>query len=256
MIRMTRPAPLVQQGRPGDIDKVEQKEVFPHWDVFQNAFRPFAHAIGRVDRASVSLAQSESIGTGFLVKNGLLMTNKHVLMDLSRGTGLLEPGQGVVRFQVEFGDFSPDAPVRILKVASVHPTLDVALLSVETLPLPAGSAMPRLSTAAPSSQADVVVAGFPQNDPARNPLFIGAIFGPDFGVLRVAPGQIASLEASGFTHDCSTLGGNSGSPVFDLHTADVVGLHRGGAFLWTNEAVDGPSLAGFVAAQEVGKGAA
>lgn len=161
-----------------------------------------------------------------------------------------------MRFQVEFGDFSPDAPVRILKVASVHPTLDVALLAVETAPLPADSVMPKFSTAPSSTQADVVVAGFPQNDPARNPLFIGPIFGTEFGVLRVAPGQIASLEANGFTHDCSTLGGNSGSPVFDLHTTEVVGLHRGGSFLWTNEAVGGASLASFVVSQEVGKGAA
>jgi endonuclease G len=47
-------------------------------------------------------------------------------------------------------------------------------------------------------------------------------------------------------HDCSTLGGNSGSPVLALDTAEVVGLHFGGSFLWRNEAVTAPILADFV----------
>ena len=29
-------------------------------------------------------------------------------------------------------------------------------------------------------------------------------------------------------HDCSTLGGNSGSPLIDLETHKVIGLHFGG----------------------------
>jgi S1-C subfamily serine protease len=192
---------------------------------------------------------SESIGTGFLVKPGLLLTNKHVLMKLSRGTGLLEPGQGVVRFQIETDDYSDDAPVSILKVAHVHPALDAALLSVDGPALEAAHPLPRISNAAPADQSDVVVAGYPARDSARNPLFIGVIFREEFDVLRTSPGQVCTIEPNGFTHDCSTLGGNSGSPVFDLKTADVVGLHRSGEFLWSNEAVDGPSLVAFIAGQ-------
>ena len=32
-----------------------------------------------------------------------------------------------------------------------------------------------------------------------------------------------------FTHDCTTLGGNSGSVVLDLTTGEAVGLHFAGA---------------------------
>ena len=39
------------------------------------------------------------------------------------------------------------------------------------------------------------------------------------------------------THDCTTLGGNSGSPVVDLATGKVCGLHFSGGFLRTNYAV-------------------
>lgn len=38
------------------------------------------------------------------------------------------------------------------------------------------------------------------------------------------------------THDCSTLGGNSGSAVVDLDTHQVVGLHFGGKYLTGNSA--------------------
>jgi hypothetical protein len=35
-------------------------------------------------------------------------------------------------------------------------------------------------------------------------------------------------------HDCSTLGGNSGSPVIDLKTGEVLGIHFAGEFEQTN----------------------
>ncbi|MFE3993398.1 hypothetical protein ACFXPW_17175 [Streptomyces goshikiensis] len=38
-------------------------------------------------------------------------------------------------------------------------------------------------------------------------------------------------------HDCSTLGGNSGSPVFDLADHRVLGLHYGGRYGLGNFAV-------------------
>ncbi|MCT7341310.1 hypothetical protein N5K55_13525 [Pseudomonas aeruginosa] len=39
------------------------------------------------------------------------------------------------------------------------------------------------------------------------------------------------------THDCSTLGGNSGSAVLSIDGGEVVGLHFGGQFRKTNYAV-------------------
>jgi V8-like Glu-specific endopeptidase len=38
-------------------------------------------------------------------------------------------------------------------------------------------------------------------------------------------------------HDCSKLGGNSGSCVIDLETNQVIGLHFGGRYLGRNSAV-------------------
>jgi len=39
------------------------------------------------------------------------------------------------------------------------------------------------------------------------------------------------------THDCTTLGGNSGSVAFDYTGGQAVGLHFGGSYLKANYAV-------------------
>ena len=65
------------------------------------------------------------------------------------------------------------------------------------------------------------------------------IFSDIYDVKRLQPGVITSWAdgADIFIHDCSTLGGNSGSPVLDLETHLVVGLHFGGRYLSGNKAV-------------------
>jgi S1-C subfamily serine protease len=246
MIRITRPAPLFHNGRPDDVARPEQAEVFPSWLAFQSAVPPFSHSIGRIDRAAPSLAKSQTIGTGVRVRNGLLVTNKHVLMDLSRGVGELQPGQGVVRFQWEDGSFAADDPVPILAVGAQHPTLDVVLLKIDLRPTPEGQMFPHFTDNVPVELSDVVATGYPSDDPARNPLFIRQIFGARFNVLRASPGQICKVNGEMFTHDCSTLGGNSGSPLFDLQTAGIIGIHTGGQFLWRNDAISGRAVAEFV----------
>jgi hypothetical protein len=66
-----------------------------------------------------------------------------------------------------------------------------------------------------------------------------SIFGDIFGVKRLQPGEImAFFDDEGlFNHDCSTLGGNSGSCVVDLASHQVLGLHFQGYYLQYNQAV-------------------
>ena len=93
----------------------------------------------------------------------------------------------------------------------------------------------------------VAVIGYPARDDVRNPIFTAAVFGTRFGVKRAALGEVLDGTATPtLFHDCSTLGGNSGSPVFTLDGCRVVGIHRSGFFMYRNEAVDGGSLDAFV----------
>jgi S1-C subfamily serine protease len=246
LLRLTRPAPLVHRGRPDDMPSGEHVRVFPSWPVFQASVTclPF---VGRIDRASPGKLDSTAIGTGILIAPRLFLTNRHVLQQLSRGTERLEEGQGVVRFRWEEGAFDDDFCI-IAGVAAVHATADLALLRLAADPPRIPEMFPAVDTGGAAPNDDVVAAGYPVDDPLRNPLFLRNIFGTTFGVLRVAPGQCTATFAGGFHHDCTTLGGNSGSPMLSLASGRVIGLHASGGFLWKNEAVAGATIAEFLAA--------
>jgi hypothetical protein len=65
------------------------------------------------------------------------------------------------------------------------------------------------------------------------------IFGDVYGVKRLQPGMSGEVFADQriIRHDCSTLGGNSGSCVVDLLSGEVLGLHFRGFYMKYNEAV-------------------
>jgi endonuclease G len=63
------------------------------------------------------------------------------------------------------------------------------------------------------------------------------IFGDVYDKKRLAPGQITDVRSDVVLHDCSTLGGNSGSVVLDLANGQAIGLHFAGRFLEANYAV-------------------
>jgi hypothetical protein len=80
--------------------------------------------------------------------------------------------------------------------------------------------------------------GYPAADGRRNdPDEMQRIFAGVYNVKRLQPGEVRSVDGTRLVHDCSTLGGNSGSCVVDLETAEVVGLHFGGRYLQGNNAV-------------------
>jgi V8-like Glu-specific endopeptidase len=56
------------------------------------------------------------------------------------------------------------------------------------------------------------------------------VFGKADGAIRLSPGKVTARQSAKkrFEHDCSTLGGSSGSCVVDFAGHCVVGLHFGG----------------------------
>ena len=97
---------------------------------------------------------------------------------------------------------------------------------------------------------DIFIVGYPAFDP-RNPASGQQnVFEGRYGVKRLQPGQLqGGVETSSFgklvpaaTHDVSTLGGNSGSAIFDLDTGEVLGLHFGGRYHERNYAVPAAAL--------------
>jgi S1-C subfamily serine protease len=110
MMRMMRPAPKIVNGRPEDFAEEDFLKLFPAWEKFQEAVQPFVRSIGRIDRTD-----GQPLGTGFLVNETTLVTNRHVLDGASNGTRQLERGQAIVSFRREFQ--TPDeSPVDIVGV--------------------------------------------------------------------------------------------------------------------------------------------
>jgi S1-C subfamily serine protease len=240
VIRLMRPVALSREGELAPLNPTVAP-AFPDWTKFQKSVKPFLYSVGRID-----IVPKESVGTGFLVSDGVLVTNKHVLDILSKGTGELEEGQAVVRFKYEAGLPDEEEPVNITGVIAAHEELDIALLQVKKQKFTKTRKPFALDTGLVEAGQPVVALGYPLDDPVRNPLFIRALFGNVFGVKRAAPGEVSSLGEQSIYHDCSTLGGNSGSPIVSMKTARVVGLHREGSFLYRNEATDGASLGKFL----------
>ena len=243
MIRLLRPALLVQNGAldPLPATNVFAVELAGLWEGFRPQAATLAFSVGRIDSGS-----GEHLGTGFLVAPDRIVTNHHVLEALSFGTFELEPGMGEIRFQQQWDPADTEGPVSITRVIADEPFLDIALLEIAP---PPGVTRPVLTFAArdPRDGDMVAVLGYPMRDvERRNPRFTEMLFESKYDIKRASPGEIVRRVTPIAFHDCSTLGGNSGSPVLSMNSAEVVGLHRSGAFMYRNEAVGVEALRGFV----------
>ena len=239
-IRFMRPSLFVQ----------DRRIVVPHRDRSHVTItadqlariEPLLAGIASIGRASEPLG----LGTGFLIAPRLLLTNRHVVQALTgkkeEAAPLLPDGLAVARFGLE-QDRQPKASrVRIVGMAAYasDPTVDVALLSLaEDGPLPEG--LPLQAMAAPARGQSVLVVGYPGDDP-NAPAWSKLLFDGQFGVERAAPGDIIDGIGASCFHDCSTLAGSSGSPVFDATSGQVIAVHRAGEFAYRNEAISTQSL--------------
>jgi V8-like Glu-specific endopeptidase len=190
-------------------------------------------------------------GTGFLIADNLLMTNLHVLEEI----GSLQPnGEWLLdtSVQMNFGREklgTAEKNIRILESVvfygepipgyGKHDLALISLKPVDAALLPAKLITPALVN---SSKNDYIYSvGYPgpprPGDYKRT--IISLLFGDGFGHKRLAPGAVlhppSIFSPFSFTHDATTLGGNSGSPVlFASSCLNATGLHYAGASLQAN----------------------
>jgi S1-C subfamily serine protease len=244
VIRLMRPAPLSENGKLADLPDDAGKGLFPAelkdlWTAFRQKANPLLFSVARIETRA-----HELIGTGFLVADRLLATNRHVLGALTSGSEVLAPGQARALFKFEYTGSEPDEHTADLDgVAAVHPTLDMVLLRVAASPRPVLEIEP-----VPAQSGERMVAiGYPGRDPFRNPAFLEAIYQGKYEVKRAALGEVLDGAATPVLfHDASTTGGNSGSPLLSLLTGRVVGIHRAGFFMYRNEAIDAQHVQKFI----------
>jgi V8-like Glu-specific endopeptidase len=187
------------------------------------------------------------VGTASLVAPATLMTNRHVAEEFcSRQGDRWAFRQGMtsrIDFLEELGG-TDSLEFEITEAIGLHDEHDLALLRVESMSSD-GQPLPEPLAVAASEPPDLVdrdvyVVGYPAWDGRRNePEPIRRIFADVYNVKRLQPGRAVGYSTmySALEHDCSTLGGNSGSPVVDLETHQVIGLHFGGRYGVGNYAV-------------------
>jgi V8-like Glu-specific endopeptidase len=212
-----------------------------------------ASAAPSVGRINAEIGFPNYAGTGFVIADGLILTNKHVLEEL----GDLQP-DGTWTFRkpvtIDFAAEFERPRKRTFKVTGVKfaspdrinrqlvlSNLDVAILTVETNngqenlppPLPLSRKLSAIS-----ERSELYVMGYPARPVNEVGQVLMTVFQDEYFVKRFAPGLV-ELDADAvddggnkrvFTHDASTLGGNSGSCVieFRIQGKSVVGLHFGG----------------------------
>jgi DNA/RNA endonuclease G (NUC1)/V8-like Glu-specific endopeptidase len=191
------------------------------------------------------------MGTGFLIQENLILTNRHVLQVSARlfnGTWKFSDG-AAIDFGHEFHArdsinrrklkrvvFSGDKPIDFSTID--HSKLDLALIELEpatpasrpimVLPLKLTS-----NWAAPGRQ--IITIGYPGSPPTMlyPPTLLEQLFHATFGYKRIAPGELIASQMGvqpwTLTHDATTLGGNSGSIVLVGDQEQwAAGLHYGG----------------------------
>jgi hypothetical protein len=228
-----RPALLIREGA--------QEPAPPPWDGIldseRDALRHMMAAVGRVeciDDFGTVIAQ----GSGFVVGPRLLMTNRHVAerVEARRAEGMTPR----VDFLREAGSAARRTASLVRLVLSLDEwdasIYEIAELADDGAPVP-----PPLALASepplPSSRF-VCAVGFPKGDSTGDtPLpVIKDLFHGQFGVKRLSPGAWAPGERF-VLHDCTTLGGSSGSCVFHLASNRVIGVHFYGEYRNENRAV-------------------
>ena len=233
-----------------------------HWRSAVSKFGPqiaaIAASVGRID------LDGAHAGTGFVVKEGLILTNRHVLQDIAE-----QDASGKWTFQGEptitFDARPQDSRARQFKIRRVvlagpepispfdldYRKLDFAVLECE----PSGGTSSFPPALALESDVDKIVerrpiftigyAGAPKPGVYEHDV-LAKLFQHRYGVKRFAPGEIdrglgttaAGTGEAVFAHDATTLGGNSGSCVVDLGNDGqlVVGLHFAGTPKTANHA--------------------
>jgi endonuclease G len=238
-------------------DAIISEQLSNHWsELSQPKWKAWVYdrvrAVGRLEAPGVLYA-----GSAFLVAPDLLMTNRHVAIQFAQGLGRKVQFQPGLSSQIDFyRELGSDQSLNlsIERVEMIHPYWDMAILRVAGVPSDRKPLM--LAAQAPKDLANckVVVIGYPGFDPNGDQEYQqvqARIFRGNYYVKRFQPGhlrEIASIKSysqqvDALTHDCSTLGGNSGSAVIDLATGQVVGLHFAGAYLQANYSVPSWRLA-------------
>jgi len=194
-------------------------------------------AVGRIELTGSDYTWA---GTGWLIDDGIIVTNRHVadiFVKEKEGRAIFKTALrgGQVSSRVDFleeegNPKSEEHPITSILWVAPSGEADVAFFRVSRAA--GGASLPRkIELADQHDPEDPIGAiGYPgRDDSIADQAKVIRIFGDDvYEKKRFAPGLTTGLKGTLLKHDCSTLGGNSGSVLLNLKTGKAVGLHRAG----------------------------
>lgn len=255
MIRLhMRPALLVKNN----------KVLLPDSSEVRNRFLPFKkkieHVLPAIGRIEFVKAGRKFGGTGWMITEDLIVTNRHVAALVTERSGkvlrfkknaLGDTIEVLIDFKEEyFGpevarpEFEVEIEKAIYMTTEAKSQPDLAFLQIKknthlAAPIP-------IVTADVKERQFVSVIGYPAYDPGGIISEAAAkdVFNDIYEVKRCSPGEVIEnvKNAWYFFHDCTTLGGNSGSAVIDNESGAAVGLHFMGELEEENYAVKGAEI--------------
>lgn len=242
VIRLLRPAVPTVNGTPGVLppDASRDPVLSCEWATFVNVHPSVSLGVGRIDSVRGANSRTVHIGTVFAIGDDLVVTNAHVVDVLSFGSGRLAAGMAVVKFGLEAAVAAREPVMNVVEVVTTDQDRDLAVLRIDGV---SPAALP-LATTPVAAGNRVVTVGYPGSETPR-PLF-ASVFRENWGVRHASPGIVRTISQHTFIHDCSTLGGSSGSPLLSLGTGAVVGVHKSGRSAYANTAVHVQALINIV----------
>lgn len=193
--------------------------------LFDRHKRTIDHAIATVGRFEAPEFGSESHGTGWLVRPDVVATAAHVV---ERYKDRINTGSFAMRIDFLGEHGSPvNRERRVVEHLASSAAPDLAFLRIDDCgePLPAPIELARET----DGDDPVCLIGYPADGTSFYPDDkIEAMFAGIFDVKRVSPGKLTEVADDRLEHDCTSLGGNSGSLILELPAGKVVGLNFGG----------------------------
>ncbi|HET6890547.1 MAG TPA: phospholipase D-like domain-containing protein [Pyrinomonadaceae bacterium] len=216
---------------------------------------PCIPLVGRIDVDNYP-GSLTYVGTSWLVGPNIAVTNRHVAELIARsdnGKFRFRPGRFGEDLRVsldyrhELGMNATNS-VRVGRVIWIERDSrgpDIAFLELDQRS--DGTKKPFIPLAEKDAKAndEVVVIGYPARAPAHiipNQEWMDQIYGGKYDVKRIAPGLVGTNSRGWATHDCTTLGGNSGSVVVDMTNGQAVALHFAGLYMIENYAVPASTI--------------
>ena len=200
------------------------------------------------------------VGTGWMVAPRVVLTNRHVAETFARQQGdgfefSLDPVGKKIRARIDMfqeHQRANESEFRVQEVLHIEPQShtggpDMALLRIAPLDQDDGAHPPPvpLAESDPVDKQIIGAVGYAAWDGVRNDADVmGRIFGGIYDVKRLHPGEIMGVPDGVHyaNHDCSTLGGNSGSAIIDFLTGEAVALHYAGRYEGKNYAVKSSAI--------------